>query len=138
MFLDFRYEVAQTSRFAISDGTGTNWIFFSYPESTNQTRVRIAASGITAIDSTSSAVFTANENYKIALAYKSGSWALYINGTLILSGTQTFTFNNTLSVLLLSGAFSAVIPGEVYGKVNQAILFPTRLTNAELASLTTI
>ena len=138
MLLEMRYEAQQTSRFVISDGTSNNWIFFSYPESNNQTRVRIAASGVVAVNETSGAVFTANQNYKIALAYKSGSWALYINGTSVLSGAQTFTFNGTLSVFLLSGGFSPGLPEGVYGKISQALLFKTRLTNAELSALTTL
>ncbi len=138
LFLNFRYEVDQLSRFTISDGTGNNWIFFSYPEAAGQTRVRIAASGVQQVNTTASSVFTANQTYKVALAYKSGSWALYINGTSVLSGTQTFTFNNTLSTFLLCGAFSATNPEAIYSKINETLLFKTRLTNAQLAELTTI
>jgi hypothetical protein len=137
IFLDMRYEVAQTARFSLSDGTGNNWIFVSYPESTTAARVFINASGIIQINNTINSVFTANQNYKIAFAYKSGNWALYINGASISSGTQTFAFSGTLSRITVTSTF-APNPTEIFGKINQTALFPTRLTNAQLAELTTL
>ena len=137
IFLDMRYEVAQTARFSLSDGTGNNWIFVSYPESTTAARVFINASGIIQINNTINSVFTANQNYKIAFAYKSGNWALYINGASISSGTQTFAFSGTLSRITVTSTF-APNPTEIFGKINQTALFPTRLTNAQLAQLTTL
>jgi hypothetical protein len=75
-------------------------------------------------------------SYKIAFAYKSGSTALYINGTLINESTTTFAFTNTLADLYLnSRGGSSFIQA---ANINSATLFPTRLTNAELAQLTTI
>ena len=138
LFLEMRYEVPQQARIAISDGTGANWIFFSFPESVSETRVRIAASNVVAFDLSSVGVFNAGQDYKIALAYKSGNWALYINGASVFSGTQTFTFNGTLDRLILTGTVSATNPVQIYGKANQALLFKTRLTNAQLAELTTL
>ena len=49
--------------------------------------------------------------------------------------TQTFTYG-TLSVLNLGTDAIGALP--ITESYNQAILFPTRLTNAELASLTTL
>jgi hypothetical protein len=66
---------------------------------------------------------------KVAMAYKSGDIAYYINGTQVATSSATFTFAHTLSRVLSSG---------VGQSINEAVIFPTRLTNAELASLTTI
>ena len=66
---------------------------------------------------------------KIAMAYKSGDIAYYINGTQVATSSATFTFAHTLSRVLSSG---------VGQSVNEAVIFPTRLSNSELASLTTI
>jgi hypothetical protein len=75
-------------------------------------------------------------SYKIAFAYKSGSTALYINGTLISQSTTTFNFTNTLSDLYLnSRAGTSFIESANF---KTAAIFKTRLTNDELASLTTI
>jgi hypothetical protein len=72
-------------------------------------------------------------SHKIALAYKSGSVALYIDGALAFSNANTFTFGTTLSRL-----FGNNFIGSETGifKTNQMLLFKTRLTNAQLAELT--
>jgi hypothetical protein len=75
-------------------------------------------------------------SYKIAFAYKSGSTALYINGTLISQSTTTFTFSNTLADLYLnSRGGSSFIEAANF---NSVALWKTRLTNTQLAQLTTI
>ena len=66
---------------------------------------------------------------KIAMAYKSGDIAYYINGTQVATSSATFTFAHTLSRVLSSG---------VGQSVNQTLLFNTRLTNAQLAELTAL
>ena len=74
--------------------------------------------------------------HKMAIAYKSGNTAFYLDGSQV-STTQTQTFTNgTLSVLNLGTDAIGALP--ITESYNQAIIFPTRLTNAELASLTTI
>jgi hypothetical protein len=70
--------------------------------------------------------------YKMALAYKANDFAFYVNG--VSRGTDSSGSVPAMSRFQLgNGVF-----GPSDGKTNQAILFPTRLTNAELASLTTI
>ena len=72
---------------------------------------------------------------KIAVAYKTNDFAVYKNGTLIASDTScTVPATSALGVAgsyLGSGA-------QLAASVNQALLFKTRLTNAQLAELTTI
>ena len=68
--------------------------------------------------------------YKMAFAYETNSFALYINGVLRDSGTSGSTASismNTISLDWNSTDFTIV---------NQTLLFPTRLTNAQLAELT--
>ena len=70
--------------------------------------------------------------YKMALAYKANDFAFYVNG--VSRGTDSSgTVPATSRFQMGNGVF-----GSSDGKVNQAVLFTTRLTNAELASLTTI
>ena len=66
---------------------------------------------------------------KIAVAYKNNDMAIYINGTQMATSSASLTFAHTLSRVLSSGNGQSI---------NETIIFPTRLTNAELASLTTI
>jgi hypothetical protein len=85
--------------------------------------------------SMSFANYAINTRYKIALAYKNGDCALYVNGTQADTDTTAFTFSTALSSLYLGLS-------QYFGKSsyenNEVVLFKTRLTNAELASLTTI
>jgi hypothetical protein len=77
------------------------------------------------------------QRIKIGWAYKSGSNALYINGTLIDSNSTTFTPPSTFDDLFLNDDTTYFGYQEAV-QFNQVAVFPTRLTNAELASLTTL
>jgi len=68
----------------------------------------------------------------MALAYKSNDFALYING--VSRGTDSSGSVPTCSRLQMGNAAL----GSSDGKINQAILFPTRLSNSDLIALTTI
>jgi len=81
--------------------------------------------------------YTIGQRIKIAGAYKANDIVLYVNDVQI--GTDTSATIPTCTALQI-GVYPASPTAnfQYNGKVNQAILFPTRLTNAELASLTTI
>jgi hypothetical protein len=76
------------------------------------------------------------QRIKIAVGYKQNDLVLYLNGTQI--GVDTSTNIPTCAVFQL-GAYPP-LPNDYTndGGINQAVLFKTRLTNAELASLTTL
>ena len=71
--------------------------------------------------------------HKCAIAYATNDFVFYVDGVQI--GTDTSGTPSGFSTFGLQ-YYNATFNGEQ--KVNQAALFPTRLTNAELASLTTI
>lgn len=78
--------------------------------------------------------FSVNTRYKMALAYKANDFAFYVNGTQIATDSSgTVPTTSQFSFEYNSSANN--LTSRTY---NQAILFPTRLTNAELVSLTTI
>jgi hypothetical protein len=91
-----------------------------------------------------SSVFTSAGRYKVAFAYQStgagtGSYAIAVNGVILnatFTLTQAMSLGNTLSRLNLgrypSDAFQLENP------VNAAALYPTRLSNSELAQLTAL
>jgi hypothetical protein len=81
--------------------------------------------------------FAQNTRYKIALAYKTNDCALYMNGTQLGTNTSVGTMPTCSEFYLneLGGGFGGPWQPTEF---NQAVLFKTRLTNAELASLTTI
>ena len=76
----------------------------------------------------------ANGRHKVALAYKSTDSAFYVDGVQIGTSVTAFTIA-ALTALSYAQYTGLLKPDE---KVSQTLLFPTRLTNAELASLTTI
>lgn len=79
---------------------------------------------------------TVSGNLKIAFAYKTGESALYINGVPIGTSSTAFSFAAALSEININST------GFFEGRGNQRIsalsLYTTRLTNAELAALTTL
>lgn len=78
-----------------------------------------------------------NQRYKIGLGYKSGDCVFYINGVQITSNNTAFAFTTTLSEIDIAN--NAVFFGEITSKnTNQVTLFKTRLSNADLATLTTL
>ena len=72
---------------------------------------------------------------KVAFAYKSGDFAFYINGTQIGTSSATFSIATALTELFIDQNNS--VENGFYN-YNQALLYDTRLTNAELATLTTL
>jgi hypothetical protein len=76
------------------------------------------------------------QRVKVAYAYKSGSFALYITGVQEGFLSSTFTLPTTLDDIFLNDETYFNYKEAV--QYNQVALFKTRLTNAELASLTTI
>ena len=79
---------------------------------------------------------TVSGNLKIAVAYKTGDSALYINGVQIGTSSTAFSFTAALTQININPT------GFFEGRGNQRIsalpLYTTRLTNAELAALTTL
>ena len=80
---------------------------------------------------------TQNSRYKIAFAYKQNDLVLYVNGVQLGSNTSTGAMPTCSEIYLneLGGGFGGPWQPTQF---NQVALFKTRLTNAELASLTTI
>jgi hypothetical protein len=73
-------------------------------------------------------------NIKIAVAYGGGNYSMFVNGVKINS-TSIGTFSSTLNKI----EFAQGNGGNPFaGDVNQVLTFPTKLSNAELATLTTL
>jgi hypothetical protein len=140
LFVDFvPSSNSGSNRFSISDNSSSNWIFIGTPEdgSNGGSRFFIRTDSSTHVDVGSASYFTIGQRYKLALAYKSGSWAVYGNGTLLFSGTDLIA---SVSLAFSQLNFFNVTGGsaDATEQVNQVALFKTRLSNAELAELTTL
>ena len=74
---------------------------------------------------------------KIAIRYKSGSFAMYINGNLEATSSSSFTNIGTKTELFLNDAVTYFNYQESVS-FNSVVLFTSGLTNEQLATLTTI
>lgn len=79
---------------------------------------------------------TANQRYKIAFVYGQNDFRLFVNGSFVSSVT-TGTFTGTFSDVQLPALPNEDPFGQQYF-VNSLQLYKTKLTNSELATLTTI
>jgi hypothetical protein len=75
---------------------------------------------------------------KAAIAYKGGDSALYVNGSFVASGSTAFTFSSSLSSIGLGLSSFAFAAPTAINRYRAAALYTTRLTNAELAALTSL
>jgi hypothetical protein len=124
-------EFINGSYLGISDGANiANRIIFGFEAgSANSGFFQVyGASGLTG-----SGLYTRGQRMKVAIGYKSGNSALYVNGNLVDAVTTTFT-----TTLTKFGFDSYAGTQNFVGRCSQAILFKTRLTNAQMAELTTL
>ena len=87
------------------------------------------------LDSTNT--FTNGNRTKVAIRYKSGDFAMYVNGNLEATSSSTFTSNGSKSELFLNDSVTYFFFQESIS-YNSAQLYKTGLSNSELAQLTTI
>jgi hypothetical protein len=124
-----------SSYFYITDGTFNNSVIIGREPASPTAKYFfwIKASGSSVLNNTANNVQSGFA--KLAIGYKSGSWAAYLNGTLVASGTNSLTFGTMNRVAIGTNDAAQTITGEST-LAKQAILFPTRLSNADLAALT--
>jgi hypothetical protein len=92
-------------------------------------------SGTTAQCSITKTGLTNGQTVKIAGAYKANDFVLYVNGVQV--GTDNSgTIPSSLSQLEIGSYAEVGSPYNQNRPVSQALLFPTRLSNADLAALT--
>jgi hypothetical protein len=121
--------------FALSDGTTNNRIT-AYINSANGIDFYVRNSGGDLfLGTAASPIGNTKGVHKIGAAYKNGDYAVYLDGALIISGAGTAGTIPACSRFDLGNQLGA---NDLYEPMMQALLFKTRLTNAQLAELTTI
>jgi hypothetical protein len=134
LFVDFNWEQKSGVFFvnSISDGTINNDISISFGNTAdNRLRFFIISGGSDSVFFDSATL--ASGRYKVAFAYANNDAVAYINGV------QQFTDSSV--VVPATSAFKFLRANDTLGfngTINQQLLFKTRLTNSELASLTTL
>ena len=111
-----------------NNSTGLAWILKNSSTGINATYFN---SGF--IGSISTSVSASAQVIKVAYAYTNGSQALYINGVQQGVASDAITDSNDFDTLELNGFWNITKDGT---SVASAIVFPTRLSNAQLAELT--
>lgn len=118
----------------LSDASISNRLTFRRM-TTGQLGVVVASGGGSVFSNSSIIALNSNEFYKIAFKYKSGDYAVWLNGVEVLTNTST-TLPLNLSKLELGqggGSFD-----ELQGKVKDLRVYSEALTDSELQTLTTI
>ena len=126
--------IASRYIFHISDGTANNRIYMAFSgASSNVIRGRIFNGG-TLQCSIDTSTITTTGTYKLALAYKNNDIVFYINGVQI--GVDTSATIPTCSRFDIGQNYAGA--SQLSDNVLLSTLFKTRLTNGELATLTTL
>jgi len=115
----------------ISDGTSNNRIILIFNTS-NRIRLLATVSTASQVDINSSSQVAGI--FKIAVAYKENDYAFYINGSQV--GTDTSALVPACSAIYLGNAEAGFAGSNINDRILAAALYTTRLTNAELAALT--
>jgi hypothetical protein len=128
LFLDFIYSGGVSNHMIINDVSYNSYIYFN-SQNNNELWGQIQSVGIQFSMSATAG------RYKMALAYKSGSSAMYVNGTQVGTSSTTFSLSGSMNILDIS-----LMPNDPKQKrdIYTSALWKTRLTNTQLAQLTTI
>lgn len=140
MFLDFNKGEDVSNASAILFG-----IFDSTPDNN---RIQLVTRGnyITTYIVTNSIAYAANPNlillsaatrFKVAVTYSSAGIVIYINGNLVYTNTNLFVFSSTIETISIGSRATL----DSYGKgerINYVALWKTRLSNNDLAALTSL
>jgi len=120
--------------FHLSDGTANNRIYMAFSgASSNILRGRIFSGGTLQCTIDSSTI-TSNGTYKLALAYKNNDITFYINGVQI--GVNTSATIPTGSRVDVGNNYAGA--SQFSDGISAASIRGTRLTNTQLATLTTL
>jgi hypothetical protein len=121
---------------SLSDGTVDNVVWIYYRSGANQINFRVIKSGNSQFDQIYSAA-DVTINHKVAIKYKENDFSAWFNGTKVLTDTSGSTFSG--STLSTFNTFRpAYLDNHFVGDIKKVIVFPTALTDTQLADLTSI
>jgi hypothetical protein len=138
LFLDFVFKTPSGNtegQAAIKSGSGDDRVIIWNNFTLNSLALQIKANGTNIVGNVSLGSFVDGTRYKIAVAYKSGDISAYVNGSQIIADTSTFSFASSVTDFIVGGYY---LPYNGHQLNNATALWKTRLTNTQLAQLTTI
>ena len=113
-------------------GNSISQIFYIWIQTTGRVVTEFFVTAVQASLSSSTGLLSNGDSYKIAIAYQDNDFVMYINGTQIATDLNGTAPNPT--VLRIGGYFVNNYSG---GKIKDCKVYNTRLSNAELETLTT-
>ena len=122
-------------KFSINDATAYRTNRFTIFINQDDLSLLVNAQGSSQPAITQNDYISANTTYKIAAVVRDGSYALFANGTKI--GEQIGTTPSNLNSLTFGDAGNP-LNQNWEGNVNQALVFPTALSDSECIALTTV
>jgi hypothetical protein len=132
--VDARNIVGTKAIIALTDGTTDNRIVMRFISSTVLATIIRVAGATNDYSVTIPTIPSTGGIYKIAFAYKANDYCLALNGTAYAS-TATRAVPATNSMAICQNGFGADFLND---RIRAVALYTTRLTNAELAALTTL
>jgi hypothetical protein len=129
--VDLRNFQSPSRIIGISDGTSNNRIIIIFNTS-NRIRLLATVSTASQVDINSSSQVAGI--FKIAVAYKENDYAFYINGSQV--GTDTSALVPACSAIYLGNAEAGFAGSNINNRIRAAALYTTRLTDTQLALLT--
>jgi hypothetical protein len=121
----------------LGDGTLNTFVNIVYDNGVNRYKAQVRNGGVTSGVVTAGAAYTGK--IKIAIAYAADDLVMYINGVLQATDTSVTIPSTGLGILGLGSFYDTAYGSDIFrGAYSQALLFKTRLTNAQLAELTTL
>ena len=122
-------------KFSLNDATGSRTNRLTIFINNDDLSLLVNAQGSSQPSITQNDYISANTTYKIAAVVRDGSYALFANGTKI--GEQVGTTPSNLNSLTF-GDSGNPLNQNWEGNVNQALVFPTALSDSECIALTTV
>jgi len=116
---------------SLSNGTATNRVSIRYNTTSNAISAYLYQ-GSTPILAYNNVVADVKDFHKVAIKYKSGDVAFWVDGVEVATSTSTFTFLPLTDLSFVRGDSVRFF----YGKVKQLQVFKTALSDSELAALT--
>jgi hypothetical protein len=137
LFAEFSFNGAANSGIyeviiSVNDGTSNNRIDLVKNNTTAELYVFVINGGVIQVNSVGIAGTNISGRHKVALAYKLNDYVCYFDGVAV----HTDTTATVPAVGILDIGVDNT--NTITGTISQALLFKTRLTNAQLAELTTL
>jgi hypothetical protein len=121
---------------SVTDGTLSNRVLIVL--NTDETFRFIVIGGGSTLANITTSASALNGFHKVALGYKANDYVAYVDGVQVGSNTTAASVPSSLSQAFLGSVETGATSSVLEGSVKKSLMFKTRLTNTELADLTTL